>query len=141
MAVGDKIKRQYSTSTSHGHIEPHASNSTQVNTIYVKKNATICKNFCVALIRNRATLLWFVREAPGYRIALPNTHDFCQIRRNLANEPHFHGKRCRNPWIAALYKTAHCDAAIKVRRFWWEKSSAHAAMFSSAATARLLHSF
>ena len=33
------------------------------------------------------------------------------------------------------YKTAHCGTAIKVRRFWWEKSGTHAAMFSSAAVA------
>ena len=57
----------------------------------------------------------------------------------------------RNPRIAALYKTAQdCSAlqdgadsgvAIKLRHFWWEKSGANAAMFSSAAAARLLHSF
>ena len=50
------------------------------------------------------------------------------------------GRRRHNSWIAALYRTAHCGAAIKVRCFWWEKSGAHAAMFSSAAAARLLHS-
>ena len=43
--------------------------------------------------------------------------------------------------IMALYKMAHCGAAIKVRHFWWEKSGTHAAIFSSAAAARLLHSF
>ena len=42
---------------------------------------------------------------------------------------------------AAFYKTMHCGAAIKVRRTWWEKSSAHAAMFSSTAAVHLLHSF
>ena len=45
------------------------------------------------LIRNRATLLWCVREAAGYGI----TALFCQTRRNSANAPHFHGKRCCNP--------------------------------------------
>ena len=43
--------------------------------------------------------------------------------------------------IVVLYKTADCGVAIKVRHFWREKSAAYAAMFSSAATARLLHSF
>ena len=43
-----------------------------------------------------------------------------------------------HPWIAGLYKTVHCSTAIIVRHFWWEKSSAHAAMFSSAAATRLL---
>ena len=50
--------------------------------------------------------------------------------------------------IVALHKTAHCGVAIKVRRFchqsaalWWEKSGTNAAMFSSAAATRLLHSF
>ena len=40
-----------------------------------------------------------------------------------------------------LYKTAHCVAAIKVQRTRWEKSGAHAAVFSSGAVARLLDSF
>ena len=52
----------------------------------------------------------------------------------------FTGKRHRNPRIA-LYKTAHCGTAIKVRHFWWEKSGAHAAVFSSAAATRLSHFF
>ena len=43
--------------------------------------------------------------------------------------------------IAVLYKTAHCGTAIKVRRTRWEKSGAHAATYSIATTARLLHSF
>ena len=43
--------------------------------------------------------------------------------------------------IAALYKTAHCGAAIKVRRTRWEKCVTHYAMFSSAAVVHLLHSF
>ena len=42
-----------------------------------------------------------------------NTRQTC---RNLANVPHFHGKKCRNPRILALYKTAHCGTAIKVWR-------------------------
>ena len=83
--------------------------------VRVKKNTTIVKFVRHFLIRNHATLSWFasefVREAPRY------------------------------PWIAALYKTTHCGTAIKMRRFWWEKSSAHAVMFSSSAASRLLHSF
>ena len=56
-----------------------------------------------------------------------NCADFCQTCRNSANVPHFHGKRCLNPWFAALYKAAarpsKCGAfAIKVRHFWWEKA-------------------
>ena len=43
--------------------------------------------------------------------------------------------------FTAKGKTAHCGAAIKVRRFWWEKSGVNAATFSSATAARLLHSF
>ena len=78
-----------------------------------QKNATICK-ICAPLFRT--TLLWFVREAPGYGIAAI----FCQTCRDLANALHF---RCRNPLIAALYKTAHCGAAIKVRQFWREKAA------------------
>ena len=31
--------------------------------------------------------------------------------------------------IVVLYKTADCGVAIKVQRFWREKSGAHAAMF------------
>ena len=84
------------------------------------------------LIRN--TFIWFVQEAR-------NCGAFCQTRCNSANASHFHGKRHRNPAKgAAIYKTAHCGASIKVQRFWWEKSGAHAAMFSSAAAVRLLHS-
>ena len=59
-----------------------------------------------------------------------NCGAFCQTSRNSANMLHFHGK-----------KTAHCGAAIKVRRTWWEKSGAHGTTFSRAATARLLHIF
>ena len=69
-----------------------------------------------------------------------NCSTFCQMCRNSVNTPHFHGKRRHNrgkrrhnPCLAALYKTVHCGAAIKVRHFWWEKSGTHAAMFSSAA--------
>ena len=36
------------------------------------------------------------------------------MRRFLPNAPHFHGKRHLNPWIAGLYRTAHCGATIKV---------------------------
>ena len=67
--------------------------------------------------------------------------DFCQTHRNSEKAPHFHGKRRHNPAKGALYKTAYCGAAIKVLRFWWEKSGTHAAMFSSAAATSLLHSF
>ena len=49
------------------------------------------------------------------------------------------GKRHCNPRIAALYKTAHCGVAIKVPALLAGESSVNAAMFSSAAAARLLH--
>ena len=84
------------------------------------------------LITNRATLLWFasgfVREAPGHG-----------LRRFLPNVPQFgeHAAFSRQKAPQSL----DCGAAIQVRHFWWEKSGAHAAMFSSAAAARLLHSF
>ena len=69
-------------------------------------------------------------NAPRY---LPTCRDFCQRAAIQRNVPHF--------WIAVLYKTADCGTAIKVRRFWWKKSGANAAMISSAAVARLLDSF
>ena len=70
-----------------------------------------------------------------------NCGTFCQTRLNSANVPHFHDKKCRNPWIAVPYKTAHYGAAIKVWRTRWEKSGAHGGAFLRAAMARLLHSF
>ena len=84
-------------------------------------------------IRNCAALLLLVREALGYGVValfVVRAEIFCQPCHNSANAVH----------SQKLYKTEHCGAAIKVRHFWWEKSVAHAAMFSSAAVARLLHS-
>ena len=86
------------------------------------------------LIRKCVALLWF---ASGFVREAPDT----ELQRFLPNALHFHGKKRRNPWIAALYKTAHCGAAIKVRRTWRGKNGAHGAMFPSAAAAHLLHSF
>ena len=109
-----------------------------------KRMQQFVKFVCRFLLTNRATLLWFasgfVREVSGYglRHFLPNAPRFLPNRRNLANVLHFSRQNAR---IEALYKTVHCDAAIKVRHFWWEKSGAHAAMFSSVDAARLLHSF
>ena len=51
-----------------------------------------------------------------------NCSAFCQTCCNMANAPHFHGKRCRKPGKApALYMTAHCSTTIKVQRFRQEK--------------------
>ena len=88
-------------------------------------------------IGNHTVLLWFVREAPGYGIAAlfskrAAVRRMCRI---------FTAKGTAFLGLCVLYKTAHCGAAIKVQHFWLEKSGAHAAMFSSAAAARLLHSF
>ena len=85
--------------------------------------------------------LWIFAGSEGIRYcstSCQTRHNFCQTCRNSANTPHFHGKKRRNPWIVTLYKTAHCGAAIKVRRTRWDKSGAHDAAFTSAATARLL---
>ena len=38
---------------------------------------------------------------------------------------------CCNPRIAVPYKTAHCGAAIKVRRTRWKKSGTHGSTFVS----------
>ena len=107
------------------------------DTVHVKKNATICKICATLLIRNCATLLWFVGGAPGYGIAAIFAKH-ATIRRTCCIFMERH-----NSWILVLYKTAHCDATIKVLRFWREKSGTHAAMYSSAAVARtcMLHSF
>ena len=96
---------------------------------------------CVPLF-DKKTCLTFTVCARSTRIRNCGTfcqahRYFCQTRCNSANAPYFHGKRRRNPWIARI---AALGAAIKVWHFWWEKSGTHAAMFSSAAAARLLHS-
>ena len=67
------------------------------------------------LIRNYATLLWFVREAPGYGIAALFA-------------------KC-----AAIQQMWHIFTAKggTLWHFWWEKSSTHATMFSSAVAACL----
>ena len=110
------------------------------DTVCVKNNATICK-MCAPHFdkKTRCTLMIFLWNCVG-STGMWNCSAFCQTHHNLANAPHFHGKRRRNPCIAALYKTAHCGTAIKVRHTWWKKSNTHDAMFSSAAAARLFHS-
>ena len=113
-----------------------------------KRTQQFVKFVCCFLIRNCAALLWFVRKVPGYGIeAVFAKHATIFAKRTAFSQQKASqsGKRRHNPWNAALYKTVHCDAAInlndKVRCFWWEKSGAHTAMFSSAAAACLLHSF
>ena len=93
------------------------------------------KFMCRLFIRNCTALMVYAGSA-GIRncSAFCRTrHDFCQTCRNPNHPNHFHGKSCRNP--------THFGVAIKVRHFWWEKSSAHAAMISNAVAAHSLHSF
>ena len=111
---------------------------------YVKKNTTICK-ICAALFDNKLRRTFMVcAQSTG----ILNCGAFAARAAIFAKRTAFSrqkapqsGKRYRSLCIAALYKTVHCGTAIKVRHFWWEKSDAHAAMFSSAAATRLLHSF
>ena len=73
------------------------------HTVYVKR----MHHF---MIRTRATLLWFVREVPGYGIAVlfaKRAMIFAKRAAFLQQKAPQSGKRCRNTWIAALYKTAH----------------------------------
>ena len=88
--------------------------------VHVKKNATICK-ICAPLFDKKLHHTFMVC-AGNTRIR--NCGTFYQTRRIFTAR------------VAALYKTAHCGAAIKVRHFWWEKSSAHVTMLSNAAAAR-----
>ena len=53
----------------------------------------------------------------------------------------FSREKCRNPWIAALYKTAHFQGSREVRCTQRDKRGARYAALISAAAARLLHSF
>ena len=82
--------------------------------------------------------------------------DFCQTCRNSANTPHFHGKRqytavlpskCDAHSVRKAVHMAPCfqvpltDVCCILFDAYWEKSGTYDAMFSSAADARLLHSF
>ena len=70
-----------------------------IHTIHVKNNATICKFVHHFLIRNRAALLWFVREAPGFGIAAGF----------LPNAPHYHDKSTTVQGLRRF--TRRCTAA------------------------------
>ena len=95
--------------------------------VCVKKNATICK-ICALLFDKKSchtfmVCLWIFAGSAGIQIV-------ALFAKGAALSRH-----------KVLYKTAHCGTAINMWRCWWEKSGEHAVMFSSAAAARLLHSF
>ena len=68
--------------------------------VYVKKKATICK-ICASLLDKKLHCTFMVcggsARIRNCGVFCRMRHDFCQTRRNLANAPHFRGKRCRNP--------------------------------------------
>ena len=77
----------------------------------------------------------------GKRIALfflPNAPRFLPMRHNSAKRTTFSREKPRNPWITALYKTAHFQ---ELRRTQRDKRGARYAALISAAAACLLNCF
>ena len=90
------------------------------------------------LVRNCVTLFWFVQEVSGYGIMA--LFGRCAAIRRTRHIFMAKGAVIQGLWRFTR-RRAHCGAAIKVRHFWWEKSGARAAMFSSAAATCLLQFF
>ena len=112
---------------------------------YIQCNGKKCRNVHICTyctICKICAPLFYKKSCHTFMVGAGNV-GIRKLRRFLPNMPQFlpNAPQFGEHTAFSRQKAAHCDTAVKLRRTQWEKSGAHAAMFSSAAAARLFNSF